>query len=373
MFRYHWKTGRRTRAHVGSGARATPAWRPVRVRARRDDACRRTRPGNIFGARRRRLARAFWRERVRTTGGDEDGFRRHSRDGAVGGVGAHRGANGRRRRRETGARRLPPPDGDPKNVEASPPPGGKTAASVRRVRGVGVRVSHLPSGVVEVLQVPEEAGLFLLVAGRVLVQDAGHAWSLGGPRARDNLSANRLRLRLRRRTTREREPDGPGKRARLAVLVSAGRPRAFHTTSSSSSAASASLSPAAGRYLRRGGSVDGRAHPALLARTLAAARPRSPVGGGRASRIASSAGRADRRRGTGRVFYLFLFYVPRRSRALRTRRNHGTKWRHAMPSDGGKILNKKYVTRVTRRCCGSACQPVRSAAVFRAGPTRRAR
>lgn len=40
-------------------------------------------------------------------------------------------------------------------------------------------IFHLPSGVVEVLEVPEEAGLFLLVAGRVLVQDAGHAWSRG--------------------------------------------------------------------------------------------------------------------------------------------------------------------------------------------------
>jgi len=67
--------------------------------------------------------------------------------------------------------------------------GGKCKQQASQVAAAVVR---LPSGVVEVLQVPEEAGLFPRVAGRIFVQDVGHAC---------RMCWERVRSRLGRRTT----------------------------------------------------------------------------------------------------------------------------------------------------------------------------
>lgn len=106
--------------------------------------------------------------------------------------------------------------------------------------------SRLPSSVVEVLEIPEEAGLFLSVAGRILVQDASHTcWA--------RRTCAKLRRLRRWRTTRVANAHTectPEERARW-LLVSAGRSRAFHVVVGGLCI----VITGGGRYLRRGGSV----------------------------------------------------------------------------------------------------------------------
>lgn len=137
----------------------------------------------------------------------------------------------------------------------------------------------LPSGVVEVLEISEEAGLFFRIVGRIFVQDVGHAcccwirgtvcvWSHGFGGGGGE---------------RKTWPLGNGRARSSALDV-----REHFTPSSSLTAASASLSPAvavaaAATVIYAVADLsDGRAHPALLARTRQR-RPRrrwhhSPVG-----------------------------------------------------------------------------------------------
>lgn len=138
------------------------------------------------------------------------------------------------------------------------------------------RLLHLPSGVVEVLEVPEEAGLFPRVVGRVFFQNAGHAcWN----------DAGELGQAL---------PHGGGPRTHthgscsltLLLHVSAGRPRAFHVVVVGGLCIVITGGGGSGsRYLRRrGGSVTDAHTPRCCSHVRGTRRRRwhrSPVGGER--------------------------------------------------------------------------------------------
>lgn len=125
----------------------------------------------------------------------------------------------------------------------------------------------LPSGVVEVLQVPEEAGLFPRVVGRIFVQDAGHACRMCWERVRSYV--------------------GGGGGPRVSRTERSGRTRGTRALAACQRWSSASIfsrrrrrRPVHRYHRRRPLSkprwiCDGRAHPALLlARTLRRRRRR---------------------------------------------------------------------------------------------------
>lgn len=129
----------------------------------------------------------------------------------------------------------------------------------RIYKGQGPIAINSPSSVVEVLEVPEEAGLLPCVAGRVFVQDAGHAcWT----RMRQQALHGGL---WRRTTTRALGTCGSGKRSRW-LLVSAGRPRTFHVFLDIFGGHCIVITGGddGGRYLRRGGSVTDALTPRYL-------------------------------------------------------------------------------------------------------------
>lgn len=163
-----------------------------------------------------------------------------------------------------------------------------------------------PSGVVEVLEVPEEAGLFLRVAGRILFQHAGH-WPAGLART----CACRTWTKVWRRTTARPS------RWRLWARRGPGVTRALCTTHrpacssapdvrerfTSSTASMHRYHRRRRRRRRRPLSTtrrirDGRAHPAR--RRSAAVAPQS--GQRRAYRILSPGVRASRAAVAGRVW-----------------------------------------------------------------------
>lgn len=248
------------------------------------------------------------------------------------------------------------------------------------------KVSHLPSGVVEVLEIPEEAGLFLSVAGRILIQDAGHTcWA-----RRACAELRRLR-RWRWRTTRATNAHTectPEERARW-LLVSAGRPRAFHVVVVGGLCIVITGS-GGGRYLRRGGSVTD-------AHTPRCSHVRGDDGGGGGGTVQSAArvpyrcrpaaepprtsslgGGTREKKKTHDVYELlriFLYSLYTRTTLRRNTQNGDTQSVDVRVCVCVRWRKKKLINNVWRRRCPVWVGVWARAygAVFRAGPTRRAR
>lgn len=171
---------------------------------------------------------------------------------------------------------------------------GTRSAWVAGLTGRCVWLLHLPSGVVEVLEVPEKAGLFPSVAGRIFFQHIGHGLPSGlGRTCRAWTKVWRLTTARssRRRLWTQRGPEKTRTPLRYRpACLSAPDVRERFTSSTAS----------VHRYHRRRQQRrlsttrwirDGRAHPARRYSAAAAAAPQSSRR--RASRIVSPGGRTS--------------------------------------------------------------------------------